>query len=124
MYGTSQTKKRFMFNSNPTTMSNFKRRWSQKEVAIANEHITADVPLTFNNPTINKVAELVGRSPESVCAKMTQVRINRRESTELSAEERNAAVLVMSRMLFHDEVDGELYFKLMRIIHENSVTIL
>tara|TARA_Y100001937_G_scaffold58845_1_gene80745 strand:+ start:1314 stop:1655 length:342 start_codon:yes stop_codon:yes gene_type:complete len=113
-----------MFNSNPTTMSNFKRRWSQKEVAIANEHITADVPLTFNNPTINKVAELVGRSPESVCAKMTQVRINRRESTELSAEERNAAVLVMSRMLFHDEVDGELYFKLMRIIHENSVTIL
>ena len=105
-------------------MSNFKRRWSQREVAIASEHITSDVPLTFNNPTINKVANLVGRSPESVCAKMTQVRINKRESTELSREECNAAVLVMSRMLFHDEVDGELYFKLMRIIHENSVTIL
>ena len=104
-------------------MSNFKRRWSQREVAIASAHITSDVPLTFNNPTINKVATLVGRSPQSVCAKMTQMRINARQSTELSVSERNAAVLVMSRMLFHDEVDGELYFKLLRIIHENSVTV-
>ena len=112
-----------MFNSNSTTMSNFKRRWSQKEVALASEHITSDVPRTFNNPTITKVATLVGRSPESVCAKMTQMRINARQSTELSVSERNAAVLVMSRMLFHDEVDGELYFKLLRIIHENSVTV-
>jgi hypothetical protein len=104
-------------------MSNFKRRWSHKEVATATEHITNDVPLTFNNPTINKVARIIGRSPESVCAKMTQLRIEDRKCITLNTKERNAAVLVMSKMLFHDEVDGELYFKLMRIIHENSVAV-
>jgi len=104
-------------------MSNFKRRWSHEEVAIATERITPDVPLTFNNPVIISVAKRVGRSPESVCAKMTQLRIKDRESTHLNAAERNASVLVLSRMLFHNEVDGELYFKLLRIIHENSTNV-
>ena len=101
-------------------MSNFKRRWSNEEVAIATQHITHDVPLTFNNPVVCRVAKVVGRSPESVCAKMTQVRIENRKSPKLTMDEQKASVLVLSRMLFHDEVNGDLYFKLMRVIQENT----
>jgi len=109
-----------MFNSNPNHMSNSKRRWSNNEVTIAKQHITSDVPLTFNQPQVTKVASIIGRSPESVCAKMTQVRIRSSQSTRLSTDERKGAVIALSKLLFDDNVSGDLYFKLMRIVQEHT----
>ena len=107
-----------MFNSNPNHMSNSKRRWSNNEVTIAKHIIRC--PANIQSTSGNKVASIIGRSPESVCAKMTQVRIRSNQSTRLSTDERKGAVIALAKLLFDDNVSGDLYFKLMRIVQEHT----